>query len=466
MKSTRRLFAAILVLAMLLTNSGLSALADAVLNMPAALKIIDEEAFYGDTSIDKVVLSDKVKEIRARAFANSTLSEINLPDSLTFIAEDAFDGSDKVTVTAPAGSYAYQWAVDHDYIDGNALCVAVSCSADAAVPEETVTWTAEGTNGVAPYKYRFQLFCDGTQIATRAYSTTNTYTYKFTKAGTYYVIAQIKDEDGEIAETRSANIVVSLQALRVTGVTCDKSSLRTTDQATWTASATGGEQPYQYQFVLKKDTTTVATTDFSESATYSFTFEDDGSYTLEATVKDVQGADSTAFALPVAVALRPVEIKAITTESRSAVTESTISWTVETVAGKAPFTYDYDVKLDGVTKASIKGSTENTYTYNTEIAGSCVLSVTVKDAAGNETQQDSAAIPIITKTLTLDTIIAESEWVKAGDAIKWTATASGGVKPLRYAFDVYIDEEEQDGRAFNQYRFRCRYHCRQRLRQL
>ena len=116
MKSTRRLFATILALALLLTNSGLAALADTVLNMPAALKIIDEEAFYGDTSIDKVVLSDKVTEIRARAFANSTLSEINLPDSLTFIDESAFDGPGKVKVTANKGTYAYEWAVLHHYL--------------------------------------------------------------------------------------------------------------------------------------------------------------------------------------------------------------------------------------------------------------------------------------------------------------------------------------------------------------
>ena len=116
MKPTCRLFAFLLVLAMLLTNSGMTALAEAVLTMPAALEIIDEEAFYGSTSIDKVVLSDKVTEIRARAFANSTLSEINLPDSLTFIDESAFDGPDKVKVTVNEGSWAYDWAMQNEYI--------------------------------------------------------------------------------------------------------------------------------------------------------------------------------------------------------------------------------------------------------------------------------------------------------------------------------------------------------------
>ena len=119
MKSTCRLFTAVLVLVMLLTNNGLSALADVVLNLPAALKTIDEKAFYGDTSIDKVVLSEKVTEIRARAFANSSLSQINLPDSITFIDDSAFDGPEKVSVAANKGTYAYDWAVNNGYISND-----------------------------------------------------------------------------------------------------------------------------------------------------------------------------------------------------------------------------------------------------------------------------------------------------------------------------------------------------------
>ena len=98
-------------------NSGMDMSSEAVLTMPISLQIIEEEAFYGSTSIDKVVLSDEVKEIHARAFADSTLSEINLPDSLTFIDPSAFDGPEKVTVTANPGTYAYEWAAANHYFN-------------------------------------------------------------------------------------------------------------------------------------------------------------------------------------------------------------------------------------------------------------------------------------------------------------------------------------------------------------
>lgn len=125
---------------------GAFALANDVLTLPASLQTIDDEAFYGSTSIGKVVLPDNVKEIRTRAFANSSVTEINLPDSLEYIAEDAFDGSDNVIMVANPGTYAYDWAVDHHYInpdfsfvvnsDGTLTGYIGSPSEDIVIPNE------------------------------------------------------------------------------------------------------------------------------------------------------------------------------------------------------------------------------------------------------------------------------------------------------------------------------------------
>lgn len=40
---------------------------------------------------------------------------MNLPDSLTHIADDAFDGTSISDLTVSEGTYAWSWAVDHDY---------------------------------------------------------------------------------------------------------------------------------------------------------------------------------------------------------------------------------------------------------------------------------------------------------------------------------------------------------------
>lgn len=56
--------------------------------LPAALDIIDEEAFLG-AALQYVKASEGITEIRARAFADSSLSIISLPESVTFIADSA-----------------------------------------------------------------------------------------------------------------------------------------------------------------------------------------------------------------------------------------------------------------------------------------------------------------------------------------------------------------------------------------
>ena len=52
------------------------------ITLPESLQIIEEEAFYGSTSLEKVILPYGIKEIGAKAFASSTLKEINLPESV------------------------------------------------------------------------------------------------------------------------------------------------------------------------------------------------------------------------------------------------------------------------------------------------------------------------------------------------------------------------------------------------
>ena len=81
--------------------------------LPQDLNSIKEEAFYGDSSIGKVVLPESVIEIGARAFANSSISEIHLPDSLTSIDGTAFVGTENVVFRANTGSYAYKWIVEN-----------------------------------------------------------------------------------------------------------------------------------------------------------------------------------------------------------------------------------------------------------------------------------------------------------------------------------------------------------------
>ena len=127
--------------------------AEDTLKLPRNTKIIDRESFYGAQSISKVELSGNVTEIRSRAFANSSLKAINLPGSISYIAEDAFDLPDEVVMTAAPNTYAYNWAIQHDYSVSPLIDWASKISIPTAseIAAHNKTTYDKGWNGRSPY---------------------------------------------------------------------------------------------------------------------------------------------------------------------------------------------------------------------------------------------------------------------------------------------------------------------------
>ena len=89
------------------------ALAD-TLTLPGGLTIIDEESFAGTDALDTVIVQENTKRIESRAFAGSSAKEIYLPESIEFIAEDAFAGCENLTLMVPKDSFAHRWAAFSD----------------------------------------------------------------------------------------------------------------------------------------------------------------------------------------------------------------------------------------------------------------------------------------------------------------------------------------------------------------
>ena len=125
------------ILVLVIISADVFAIA-ATLELPDALKIIAEEAFYGATSIDEVVVHDQVTEIHSKAFADSSITKINLPDSIEYIEDDAFDGCDELIASVVVGSYAYDWCSENS--------INITTDAD---PVQPGIFTYEIVNGTA-----------------------------------------------------------------------------------------------------------------------------------------------------------------------------------------------------------------------------------------------------------------------------------------------------------------------------
>lgn len=69
-----------------------------------ALKVIDDKAFYGCTSIKTVMLPTRLETIGASAFEGcSSLTKINIPATVTYIGGSAFASTSVTSATIPAG---------------------------------------------------------------------------------------------------------------------------------------------------------------------------------------------------------------------------------------------------------------------------------------------------------------------------------------------------------------------------
>lgn len=87
--------------------------------LPASTFYVDDEAFVGNSTIQSVVAPDGLQVIGTRAFADcANLKCITLPDSVSYIAEDAFENTPDVVIFASVGSYAWQWAEKQDIPHG------------------------------------------------------------------------------------------------------------------------------------------------------------------------------------------------------------------------------------------------------------------------------------------------------------------------------------------------------------
>lgn len=108
----KRLIALLLAFVIPFTTIG-SVVAE-TLHLPVDLKDIEEETFGYTLSLGEVDVAFGTETIGSKAFVNSGLSKIYIPATVSYIAPDAFDGTN-VSIVTPDGTHAKEFADEHGF---------------------------------------------------------------------------------------------------------------------------------------------------------------------------------------------------------------------------------------------------------------------------------------------------------------------------------------------------------------
>ncbi len=174
-----------------------------------------------------------------------------------------------------------------------------SLTANPALPQPpgtAITWTAMASGGLAPLQYEFLLYTGATATwsVARAYSTTNIWAWTPSQAGLYAVQVWVKN-NGSVAPYDAwkgsgfFNIGTSSPPPTIPSLTASPPLPQPAGTAiTWTAMATGGAAPLQYEFLLYTGATATwsVARAYSTTNTWSWTPSQAGQYAVQVWVKN------------------------------------------------------------------------------------------------------------------------------------------------------------------------------------
>ena len=331
----------------------------------------------------------------------------------------------------------------------------------------SITWTATATGGIVPLQYQFWRYNAATAAWTvvQAYGPSNTYTWTPSggTAGSFGIVVWVKNS-GSTTTTADAALgtpgftITAGAPLAITSVNANVTFPFAANGAsiTWTATATGGIAPVQYEFWRYSGATGVWTVvqPYGPANTYTWTpvAGNAGFYAIAVWAKNagsVSAVDASA-GTPGFTITGPVPIAGVNANVTFPFVAdgiTAITWTAAVTGGIAPLQYEFwrYSAATGIWTIVQPYSTTSTYTWTPTAAdtGSYAIALWVKNASSASAVDASAGTAVFAITAPIPSVGVNANVTfpfSAGagtTAITWTATATGGLAPLQYEFWRY-----------------------------
>ncbi len=338
--------------------------AETTIILPAELQIIEEEVFADTAAVKHVVVPDGALEIGPKAFAGSGLQTIRLPESLTLIAEDAFEGLTDLTAFGVDGSYAQEYCEEHHIPFSTYVQAPYPESAHPYEPGVEQTWHWQGDENAKSLRITFGENCElsGDDSIT-LYDQYGNWVYRYYDtdlqgrskviSGNAFSITLLSYSDTPAYGFDIVSIEEDYvnQPVTISDVSAETSYADGWTEMTWTVDTEGTYLPLSYQYMVllygnrhytENSTSNVFSYKVENSADY-------GRYSLGVKVTDAQ--DNTLNYYDdeqIEVEEVHYEMLYVTPDVTSIPAGNTITWSAEAQSTAYQLTYTHILEKDGV----------------------------------------------------------------------------------------------------------------------
>jgi hypothetical protein len=349
----------------------------------------------------------------------------------------------------------------------------VTLAANKTAPQAsgtTISWTASPVGGEAPHQYKWWIYDGATWTANGDWTPANVFNWTPAFANANYRIAvwvrgagNSSDHD---AGTEAYFPITAPTGARVSAVTLAPSlaspqSVNST--ITWTATASGGAAPLQYQWWTYNGANwtsqpwtasntfiwvpTVASANYRVAVWVRSAGNTGGQEAATEAWYSITAAATAPAPAPAPAPMPTAKVTSVTLGSSRPSPQpanTSITWTAAATGGVAPLQYQWWV-YDGAAWTSQPWTAANTFTWTPATAGSSYRVAVWVRSAGNSGGHEAAAeswftitAPLASATTTAVALTANRVTPQPRNtSITWTAAPVGGAAPHQYQWWVF-----------------------------
>jgi hypothetical protein len=365
-----------------------------------------------------------------------------------------------VTVDAAQASAQMTYVVNPAPI---APVTSATLTSNVASPQNAgtaITFTANGSGGVAPRQFKFFVQPSGgaAQVA-QNWSTAATYTWTPATAATYTVTVWARSAgvtvDAAEASAQMAYVVNPAPIAPVTSATLTSSVASPQDTGTTiglSATGSGGVGPRQFKFFVQPaGGSAQMLRDWSTSSTHTWAPATAGNYTLIVWVRSagvtVDAAQASAqLAYVVTTPSLPLKISSLTSNVASPQNLGTsVTFTAAATGGTAPYQFKWWVSDGSSWRVAQDWGSSATFNWVPTVSGDYLVAVwgrsngvraNSSEALAQVAYTISSTAPTTPLSVTSLTSNLASPQV-AGTTVTFTAAATGGTAPYQFKWWVY-----------------------------